>query len=272
VGLPVNKKSHFSAFLTAILIGGLVLASAMHFGMVKASTDVSDIPTPSVPEFTFEYVDNSYDVPPTTTTTINPYNNQTTTITVPGYHVKNMTIDLTIRNQLIPLSIEGNKSYLLFYVRLKGHYGDNWIYPYTAINSYPLQSNSDYTVISFPTSYKTTTIYGENIEYLQAGDQIDFQIKAILAYGYNFSLSATYPVYSYDYVSVAASDWSKTQTITIEENQTPSPETIPTSSPAPTSSPYNELQQNQQIIIGVAIVAVVIGVGLGLLIYLIKRK
>ena len=231
------------------------------------------IPAPSVPEFTLEYVDNSYDVPPTTTSTINPYNNQTTTITVPGYHVKNMTIDLTIRNQLIPSSIEGNKSYLLFYVRLKGHYGDEWIYPYTAINSYPVQSNSDYTIISFPTSYGITTIYGENIGYLQAGDQIDFQIKAILAYGYNFSLSAAYPVYSYDYVGVAASDWSKTQTITIGENQTPSPETTPTPSPAPTSSPYNELQQNQQeVIIGVAIAVAVIGAGLGLLLYLIRRK
>ena len=231
------------------------------------------IPAPSVPEFTLEYVDNSYDVPPTTTSTINPYNNQTTTITVPGYHVKNMTIDLTIRNQLIPSSIEGNKSYLLFNVRLKGHYGDDWIYPYTAINSYPVQSNSDYTIISIPTSYGITTIYGENIGYLQAGDQIDFQIKAILAYGYNFSLSAAYPVYSYDYVGVAASDWSKTQTITIGENQTPSPETTPTPSPAPTSSPYNELQQNQQeVIIGVAIAVAVIGAGLGLLLYLIRRK
>jgi len=39
----VNKKSPLSAFLTAILIGGLVLASTMRFGTVQASTEVIGI-------------------------------------------------------------------------------------------------------------------------------------------------------------------------------------------------------------------------------------
>jgi hypothetical protein len=39
----VDKKSLLSAFLTAILIGGLVLASAMRFGTVQASTEVIGI-------------------------------------------------------------------------------------------------------------------------------------------------------------------------------------------------------------------------------------
>lgn len=56
----MNKKSPLRAFLTGILVGGLVLASAMRFGTVQAS-----ISKPSVPEFTVKYVDNSYDVPPT---------------------------------------------------------------------------------------------------------------------------------------------------------------------------------------------------------------
>jgi hypothetical protein len=41
----VNKKSLLSAFLTVILIAGLVLASAMHFETVQASTDVIGIIT-----------------------------------------------------------------------------------------------------------------------------------------------------------------------------------------------------------------------------------
>jgi hypothetical protein len=39
----VNKKSPLSAFLAAILIAGLVLASAMRFGTVQASTEVIGI-------------------------------------------------------------------------------------------------------------------------------------------------------------------------------------------------------------------------------------
>jgi hypothetical protein len=261
----------------ALLIIAILAVSSL---IMADSAFAQSITKPSVPEFTLKYTDHSYDVATTTTSTKNPYNNQTTTITVPGYHVQNMTIDLTIKNQPIPPSIEGNKSYLLFYVRLKGHYGDDWIYPYTAINSYPVQSNSDYTIISFPTSYGTTTHYGENIEYLQAGDQIDFQIKAILAYGYNFSLCASYPVYSYDYVGVAASDWSETQTLTIGESQTPTPSPAATPTPTPpnfgpTSSPSPEpalTQEQLEVIIIVAVAVAGIGAGLGLLIYLTKRK
>jgi hypothetical protein len=250
-----------------LFIAVLAVSSLVMVGSVFAQS----ISKPSVPEFTLWYADHSYDVAATTTSTVNPYNNQTTTTTVPGYHVENMTIDLTIKNQPIPPSIEGNKSYLLFYVRLKGHYGDEWIYPHTAINAYPVQSNSDYTNISFPTDHEAKTLYGKNIDYLQVGDEIDFQVKAILAYGYNFSLCAVYPVYSYDYVGVTSSGWSDTQTITIPESQTPppSPETTPISTPPP----YNELlSPEQEVILGVTITAAVLGAGLGLIFYLIKRK
>jgi hypothetical protein len=61
----VNGKSLLSAFLTAIIVMGLILASVLRFGTVQASTDVSDIPKPSVPEFTLKYADNSYEAPPT---------------------------------------------------------------------------------------------------------------------------------------------------------------------------------------------------------------
>jgi hypothetical protein len=196
-----------------------------------ASSD--SISTPSVPEFTLNYADHSYEVPSTTSPTFNPCNNQTTITTIPGYHVRNLTIDLTIKNQPIPPTIDGNTSYLLFWIRLKGHYGNgtDWIYPYSdAINAYPRQSNSNYTVISLPTSYS----YGANTESLQSlqtGDKIDFQVRAILAYGYNYSLNAFLPVYSYNYESVATSDWSNTQTLTIGKNTSPS--TVPPNTTTP---------------------------------------
>ena len=42
-------------------------------------------------------------------------------------------------------------------------------------------------------------------------------------------------------------------------------------SPKPTSTPYNELAE-QEVILGVAVTAVVVSVGLGLLLYRIKKK
>jgi len=211
-------------YLTLCLVVILVLCSII---MVESASGQT-IPKPSVPEFTITLADHSYDVAPVTTSTINPYNNQTTTTTIPGYHVQKTTIDLTIKNQPYPSSIDGNKSYLLYNVRLKGHYITEWTYAYgDAINSYGVQSDSDYTVLSFPTSYSISTHYGTNTEYLKTGDLIDFQVVAILAYGYNYSLSSGFPVYSYDYNSVAASDWSPTQTFTMPE---------PSSSPSPTLS------------------------------------
>ncbi len=193
---------------------------------VIESVSAQSVPNPSVPEFTIALVDHSYDVPSITTSTINPYNNQTITKTVPGYHVENETIDLKIKNQPIPSTIDGNKSYLLFYVRLKGHYSDNWSYPYTAIDSYPVQTNSSYTIISFTKSVTTTTDYGSYTTNLHAGDEIDFQVKAIVAYGYNYSLNACFPCYSYDYDGVSASDWSNTKTFEMPEQITPS-STVP---------------------------------------------
>jgi hypothetical protein len=91
----VNKKSPSSAFLTAILIGGLVLASAMRFGTVQAATDVSGIPKPSVPEFTLRYIDLSYDVPPTYG--IDQFTGKNV-ITQEGYHVDNQSIAFKIKN------------------------------------------------------------------------------------------------------------------------------------------------------------------------------
>ena len=100
----MNKKSPLSAFLTAILIAGLVLASAMRLGTAQASTGAvqaeSSIPKPSVPEFTLKYVDNSYDVPPKTTTSTDPYTNEITTTTIPGYHVENRTVEAVIKNNV----------------------------------------------------------------------------------------------------------------------------------------------------------------------------
>ena len=69
------RKSLLVAFLTAVFICGFALGGILFFSTAKASTDVTGIiqasteldpiPKPSVPEFTVELVDSSYDVPTT---------------------------------------------------------------------------------------------------------------------------------------------------------------------------------------------------------------
>jgi len=83
----------FSVLLFVFLVGVLVFAGMICIGEVQA------VSKPSVPQFTVKFVDNSYDVPPSTTTTVNPYTGEKNTITTPGYHVTNRTIEVKVPNQ-----------------------------------------------------------------------------------------------------------------------------------------------------------------------------
>ena len=165
------------------------------------------IPTPSVPEFTLKFVDNSYKVPPTKTSTTNPYTGKTTTTTIPGYSVENLTIEVTIKNQPFPSTLNGNISNLYYNVETKGHFGYGWTewytYSYSSPGSLQSQSNSEYTVLSFPANY-------------QSGYEIDFQVEAILGYQYTYTyfIGVDIPVHASSF-AYQSSDWSPTQTITI---------------------------------------------------------
>jgi hypothetical protein len=275
------NKSLLSAFLAAILIGGLVLASAMRFGTVQAFT-VDSISKPSVPEFSVRIVAYSYDVPPKTTTTIDEYTGKETTTTQPGYHVENKSIEITIKNQ--PFTPYNLTEYTVYYrdrdnlsritgsytydesktvnfyynIEVKGYYGDNWRpvetkYSYFEGPEPNAQLDSPYTVISVGADYPE-------------GAVLDFRVKARIGYYYPYGPGVQ--ILGYDFYG-QESDWSPTQTITIGESQTPTPS--PATTPSPTNYTANQLTE-QEIIAGAAITAAVIGAGLGLLIYLIKRK
>ena len=234
---------------TLLLIAILVLSSLVMVGSVFAQSTSKS----SVPEFTLEYVDNSYDVSPTATATTDPYTNKTTTTTIPGRHVENKTIEATIKNNL-------GASYYNF--RYKGHYENEWNYfpfdpnaslPYYLADAYGVPyeaSTSEYSVVTLPLYF---------LEGVTKGGEIDVQVQALFGdfraepYGHLGPLPA--PTYDF-YFEGTAGDWSNTQTVQFGEIQTPEP------SPTP----------NQELTIDIAIVAVVIIVGIGLLIYLIKRK
>ena len=202
------------------------------------------IPTPSVPEFTVKLVDHSYDVPPVTTSTTNPYNNKTTTTTIPSYRIRNVTIDLTIVNQPYPASINGNASFVYYDVQLKGHFGQGWTELFQYYDNSPVQSNSQYTVISLPDNY-------------QVGDQIDIQVQA--AIGYKIVTYIAHPpepnVYteSVDFQH-ASSDWSPTQTFTIPAS---SASASPTSTPTIPEASYFAIEIYVLILLGSLIIAYV---------------
>lgn len=166
-------------------------------------TNISHITKPSPPEFTITLADHSYDVPPKTTSTTNPYNNKTATTTIPGYHVKNITVDLTVKNQPYPSNIEGNKSYLLYFVRTKGHYAQDYSENYLTTPDAVQSSSSDYTVISFPA------------ERYSVGDEVDFQVKAILAYECTYTRACIPPMTVTTMVHAAVGNWSSSQTFKV---------------------------------------------------------
>lgn len=277
----MNKKSLLSAFLTAILIAGLVLASAMRFGTVLASTGVNGIPKPSVPDFTLKYVDYSYDVPPTYG--IDQFTGKTVT-KQEGYHVDNRSVAFKIRNQ--PFTSYNDSSgnniidiSLYYNFKFKGYYGNEWRY-------YPFSDSGGgtrkYSSTFFVLIDQSPKLSASNSEYTDivlrlpflfgygnppVGSQVDFQVQALI--GHINYLGGGY----YNFTG-QTSGWSNTQTLTIGESQTPTPTPTPTPEQTPTPTPTLEPQQTEQptTVVIAAIAVIVISAGLGFLVYLKKRK
>ena len=131
--------------------------------MVKP-TNAQTTPPPSIPKFSLQYVDGSYDVP--TTQTIDPYTGQT--ITHQGYHVNLTVFEMVIQNQLQPIDD------LYYSIRVKGHYSTEWISFFDLSEGLPLQdSSSQQTIIQMGTlsqdgltlqgAHKSITIPAANI-------------------------------------------------------------------------------------------------------------
>lgn len=216
-----------AVILLAVLIISIIITS----GFVCASTA-----KPSAPEFTLKYVDNSYDVPPIATSTIDPYTGKTITTTTPGYRIEDKSIEITVTNQpFTPYSdTDGHLISLFYNVRYKGHFGAettwtepfyktirNGIYGFTAQNP---QSNSGYTIINVPFEFRV-------------GDVVDFQVQRMEGFHTPWE-PLPMPMGTSQFTGIYG-DWSNTQTITIGEainSNKPSPTS--TLSPTPTQQPF----------------------------------
>jgi hypothetical protein len=201
-----------------LLIVSLAISSMITIESVFAQSQQS------VPEFTLKYVDKSYDVAPTTTSSTDPYTGKVTTTTTPGYHVPYETIEVKITNNI-------GASY--YGLRYKGHYSDSWTYyPYNGPDDHYISdgffppdfqaSNSSYTV-----GY---LILDRLPQPIPEGAPIDVEVQALFG---NFDVTPYgHAIYvggpTYDAIFKGTTgDWSNTQTISLPSNSvSPSP-TVP---------------------------------------------
>jgi len=201
----------------------LIIAMSSLILLTANPANAQSIPKPTVPEFTAKYVDRTYTVP--ATTTIDPYNGQK--VTNPSYYVENRTLEIAIRNQPFTPYIDSSTGSpwqitTMYQIRTKGHFAQNWTNLYDVSNGFLPASNSTYTTVSYS--------LGEDLGWgrlLQANDQVDFQVEAMIGY-----VHRTIGFMSW-YFTGESSDWSPTHTVTIPTSNV---SYNPTVSPSPTPS------------------------------------
>jgi hypothetical protein len=176
-----------------MLITCLVVSSLSVFTAPSATAQAGY--KPSVPQFTVKLIDTSYDIPPSSTTTIDPYTGKETTTTTPGYHVDQKSIEVTIKNQPFKpyTDADGYEHILCYAIHVKGHFSDVW----TRFNDQSLiiQTNSSYTTVLRVVPYA-------------AGFQVDFKVEIRIGYTRYRDIP--------EFV-VEATSWSDIQTFTIPE-------------------------------------------------------
>jgi hypothetical protein len=186
----------------------------------ETPTELVYIPIPSVPEFTVEFVDKSYDVPPVYG--VDQYTGEEVVIR-DGYHVIFKTIEVSIKNQPFnPYNdTNGNVIRVYYRIRIKGHFGGSWYYP--DYSSYPQVDDTGERVNyigAFPNSEYSLITYGlvgnTPGQGFFAGDQADFQVQAFIGSQTRVSDGPSQFGEAYHYVYTGeTSGWSNTQTITV---------------------------------------------------------
>jgi hypothetical protein len=214
----------------AISLLFVVILAVSSLIMVE-SAFAQSIPKPSVPEFTVQLTDRSYDEPPTYQK--DPYTGQTVLIWAGG-HVDNKTFDFMIKNQpFAPYKNADGKDVELYYkIRHKGQF-EEWSTIFAPKEDIAQSSGSGSTSISFIVGEGTWGgISPKGIVDIQIKTQIGYYSLVNDPYNRPWDLSAVF-------TAVTESDWSNTQTITISDTSA----STSTSTPNPTS-PTTSTSQN----------------------------
>jgi len=223
---------------------------------------VSSVSTPSVPEFIVEYVDASYDVP--ATHSVDPYTGAD--VTQQGYHVKNRTIQVSIKN--VPFTAYesgGQKIGYFLNIRVKGSYADDWLNVYNPDNGYLMQSNFSYTTVAFSLDDNYFPFW----DNIPSGGTVDIQVQALIGSVHRIqNVTATDPLSMYPWIfDGQASDWSSTQTANVPSGAADTP----TATPAATTAPSNNMQVNDLVIIVLAASTIIIVAIIAAAAVMIKR-
>lgn len=221
----------------------------------------------SVPEFTVNIVDHSYDTPPTTPTyTTDPYTGEQkqTTTGSPSYHIENKSIEITIKNQPFTPYTDSNGYYIGLYYnfRYKGHFEADWAYDPFKPDDISSKSYGgwDMTYLTYNASKSEYTIVPKTFNYFGTNyGQVDFQVQAQIGYIQEMGSAYSARIWGNFYnFTGQSSDWSSSQTITIGSNEvtitqpTISPsqspvQPIPTATTEPTQNPTQApIQPNTQ--------------------------
>ncbi|MDR0372326.1 MAG: hypothetical protein LBI79_02000 [Nitrososphaerota archaeon] len=192
----------FRACLFALLISGLFFTGIAYAGEAYAETTPKK---PAIPEFTVSFVEYSYDELPA------QYIDSATggTVTTQGYQKTKRAIEVTIKNQPSFSRLEYN-------IRTKGYFAseDAWAERFRPSQGFPVQSDSQYTVITFWGSSDDWFDAGISGSGVQAypGSKIDFQVEAMNG---GITQLISHPL-GLEYVWTGEkSGWSNTVTLTM---------------------------------------------------------
>ncbi len=240
------------------------------------SVNASNVP---VPQFTVQYIDESFDV--NTSPSTDPYTGETIPPTY--YHVDHSYIQVSFENNELPLIPADSYSKYYYNIRYKGQYTNDWIEARTASDGY--YRPSVFTTVNFSLSVFSVT--GADVP---KGTKIDFQVQ--LMYGFIDKNISEGPLGSLFFVG-ETSGWSSTKTVTVGDSsagatetaspiQTPTaePTRTPTAAPTATCSPTANpilLETQQGFQLGtdwqtVVIAVLVVTVALLLIVVVLQRK
>jgi hypothetical protein len=186
--------------IVAVFVFFLVLSNLIVLTATPVSAQAGY--KPSVPQFTVKLVDNSYDVPPSTTTVTDPYTGETKSLNAGGY-VSDKTIEVIIKSQPFTAytNASGHEMNLYYIIEVKGHFSEYWGhlgYPF-----FYKQYDSEDIVVKKPAN---------NYE---DGSQLEFRVKAVVAYDASYYDYMAFQRSQYWLDEHATSDYSSIKTLKI---------------------------------------------------------
>jgi hypothetical protein len=255
------------ALLTLLM---LLLPSLLILPFCSATTK------PSVPEFTVNLTDSSYETQPTSS--VNPYTGQT--VTTPSQHVEARTIEVKIKyTPFTPYEIENNSmSYTLslqYNIRWKGHFETEWHELYIPINGYAVgEKVGDNYVVSYQGNYYPEEGLTVNSDHFRAtfppDSQVDFQVQALIGYIHHVIVPGPF---SGEVFEGEKSNWSITQTLKIGASaQTVAPSGSQLSTSPSASPTVSQVLSLSWVDVVIVVLLVVIAVLLVFVVFYLRRR